>query len=305
MRQLSREVRGRLRGLTKENAERIGLHLVMAGRLLDVDPERAYEHAQAAVRRGGRVDVVREAAGIAAYRTGRYAEALRELRTVRRLNGSSEHLPLMADAERGLGRPERALALAASDEARTLDAEGRTELAIVVSGARSDLGEHDAALSVLDRIPAAERQGDLGLRVLQARAAALEAAGRTSEAAALLADVDPEALERAAGAAQDDDVVVYDTYDEEAADEEDAADDEVVDGEADAPDAALVDGSEDETETESTESDVTESDVTESDVTESDVTESDVTESDVVGTDQDTARAGAEPVADAEGDERG
>ena len=285
MRQLSREVRGRLRGLTKENAERIGLHLVMAGRLLDVDPERAYEHAQAAVRRGGRVDVVREAAGIAAYRTGRYAEALRELRTVRRLNGSSEHLPLMADAERGLGRPERALALAASDEARTLDAEGRTELAIVVSGARSDLGEHDAALSVLDRIPAAERQGDLGLRVLQARAAALEAAGRTSEAAALLADVDPEALERAAGAAQDDDVVVYDTYDEEAADEEDAADDEVVDGEADAPDAALVDGSEDETETEST--------------------ESDVTESDVVGTDQDTARAGAEPVADAEGDERG
>jgi tetratricopeptide (TPR) repeat protein len=217
MGQLSREVRGRLRGLTKENAERIGLHLVMAGRLLDVDPERAYEHAQAAVRRGGRVDVVREAAGIAAYRTGRFAEALRELRTVRRLNGSSEHLPLMADAERGLGRPERALALAASEEARTLDAEGRTELAIVASGARSDLGEHDAALAVLDRIPAAERRGDLGLRVLQARAAALESAGRTADAAQILAGVDPAALERASGVPQDaDDVVVYDTYDEDA-----------------------------------------------------------------------------------------
>ncbi|MFC8597090.1 hypothetical protein [Isoptericola sp. NPDC057191] len=237
MGQLGREVRGRLRGLTKENAERIGLHLVMAGRLLDVDPERAYEHTQAAVRRGGRVDVVREAAGIAAYRTGRFAEALRELRTVRRLNGSSEHLPLMADAERGLGRPERALALAASEEARTLDAEGRTELAIVASGARSDLGEHDAALAVLDRIPAAERKGDLGLRVLQARAAALEAAGRSDEAASLLAGVDPAALERASGVVDDeDDVVVYDTYDEDAF-EEDPED--VVDG---APDEHDADG---------------------------------------------------------------
>lgn len=231
MGQLSRDVRGRLRGLTKENAERIGLHLVMAGRLLDVDPERAYEHTQAAVRRGGRVDVVREAAGIAAYRTGRFAEALRELRTVRRLNGSSEHLPLMADAERGLGRPERALALAASEEARTLDAEGRTELAIVASGARSDLGEHDAAIAVLDRIPAAERRGDLGLRVLQARAAALEAAGREDEAARLLAGVDPAELERASGLTQEsDDVVVYDTYDEDAVDEDLDTEDDPEDG---------------------------------------------------------------------------
>jgi len=242
MGQLSRDVRGRLRGLTKENAERIGLHLVMAGRLLDVDPERAYEHTQAAVRRGGRVDVVREAAGIAAYRTGRFAEALRELRTVRRLNGSSEHLPLMADAERGLGRPERALALAASEEARTLDAEGRTELAIVASGARSDLGEHDAALAVLDRIPAAERRGDLGLRVLQARASALEAAGRTDEAAALLAGVDPAELERVSGVPQEaDDVVVYDTYDEDAVDEDLDTDDDA-DDETAGPPAENEDG---------------------------------------------------------------
>lgn len=219
--QLSKEARARLRGLTKDNAERVGLHLVMAGRLLDVDPERAYEHAQAAVRRGGRIDVVREAAGLAAYRTGRYAEALRELRTVRRLNGSSEHLPLMADAERGLGRPERAIALASAEEAQTLDAAGRTELAIVVSGARSDLGEHDAALAVLDRIPASERRGDLGLRVLQAKAVALEAAGRQDEADALLAGVDPAELERVAGVQQDDeDVVVYDVYDETADEDE-------------------------------------------------------------------------------------
>ena len=58
-------MRARLRTLSKENAENVGLHLVMTGRLLDSDPELAYEHAQAAVRRAGRVDVVREAAGLA------------------------------------------------------------------------------------------------------------------------------------------------------------------------------------------------------------------------------------------------
>lgn len=215
--QLDREARSRMRGLSKDNAEGVGLHLIMAGRLLDTDPETAYLHAQAAVRRAGRIDVVREAAGLTAYRTGRFAEALRELRTVRRLNGSSEHLPLMADAERGLGRPERAIALAASPEAETLDASGRTELAIVVSGARSDLGEHDAALAVLDKIPAGEAPGDLGLRVLQARSVALEAAGRSDEAAAVLAAVDPADLARVTGAEEpEEDVVVYDVYDEEA-----------------------------------------------------------------------------------------
>src|SRR5690606_19894776 len=235
--QLDRAARGRLRTLSKETAEVVGRHLVMAGRLIDTDPELAYEHAQAAVRRAGRVDVAREAAGLTAYRTGRYAEALRELRTVRRLNGSSEHLPLVADCERGLGRPERALALASSDEAATLDDVGRTELAIVVSGARVDLGELDAALAALDQVPAVGTQGELGARVLQARASVLEVAGRTEEAAELLAGIDASLLAAALGD-QDDDVVVYDLT-EELDDLEDAevdADEPDVD-ESDADDA--------------------------------------------------------------------
>jgi hypothetical protein len=233
--QLDRAARGRLRTLSKETAEVVGKHLVMAGRLIDTDPELAYEHAQAAVRRAGRVDVVREAAGLTAYRTGRYAEALRELRTVRRLNGSSEHLAIMADCERGLGRPERALALAGSDEARTLDDVARTELAIVVSGARVDLDEPDAALAALDHVPAAGTRGELGVRVLQARAAVLELVGRTEEAAQILAGIDPSALDPAFGE-DDEDVVVYDLAEEsgdlEASASEDgtAAEDAVVDG---------------------------------------------------------------------------
>lgn len=167
----------------------------MAGRLLDVDAESAHAHALEAVRRAGRVDVVREAAGIAAYRTGRYAEALRELRTARRLGGGDDHIPLMADCERGLGRPERALALA-TEHAHGLLPEVAVELAIVVSGARLDLGEPEAALAVLSTPPASRAQGELAERVTEARAAALLACGRDDEAAALLASlpVDDEVL---------------------------------------------------------------------------------------------------------------
>lgn len=196
---LDRSVRGRLRTLSKDNADGVGRHLVMVGRLLDTDPELAYEHAQAAVRRAGRVDVVREAAGLAAYRTERYAEALRELRTVRRLNGSSEHLAIMADCERGLGRPERALVLAQEPEAATLDAEAQIELAIVVSGARLDLGQPEAAVAALSTEAVRAGTGTVAIRVAQARATALEASGLVDEAAAELAPYTQDQLDEAAG----------------------------------------------------------------------------------------------------------
>jgi tetratricopeptide (TPR) repeat protein len=227
---LDRTVRARLRTLSKDNAEGVGQHLVMAGRLLDSDPELSYEHAQAAVRRAGRVDVVREAAGLAAYKTGRYAEALRELRTVRRLNGSSEHLAIMADCERGLGRPERAIALAASDEAEGLEAGAAIELAIVVSGARLDLGEAEAAHAVLSESAIAKLGGATGIvavRVAQARAAALEALGRPDDAAASLAGFSAAELAEAGGESADEDEVVVFDLDDGA--DDDSADDQVRD----------------------------------------------------------------------------
>ncbi|WP_258726821.1 tetratricopeptide repeat protein [Cellulomonas sp. NS3] len=238
---LDRAVRARLRTLSKENAENVGLHLVMTGRLLDSDPELAYEHAQAAVRRAGRVDVVREAAGLAAYRTGRFAEALRELRTVRRLNGSSEHLAVMADCERGLGRPERALTLASSPEAEGLAPAESVELAIVVSGARLDLGEPEAAIAVL-RAPAVQHAaGVVAVRVAQALAAAYEAAGRADEARDALAGYTQSQLDEASGTAEEeDDVVVFDLDEDEQVpdgEEHDTATDAVSDPGAASPGA--------------------------------------------------------------------
>lgn len=233
--ELDREARANLRSLSKQNAETVGRHLVMVARLFDVDPELAYQHAVAAVARGGRVDIVRETAGLAAYRTERYAEALRELRTVRRLNGSSEHLPVMADCERGLGRPERAIALAQTPEVETLDVEARVELSIVVAGARMDLGETEAALVTLDDIDLTGVPRLQQVRVLQARADILESVGRDAEAAAVLAGVTPAELAAAIGEVEiDEDVIVVDLDD--LVPDEDEEDDEDADG-TEEPDA--------------------------------------------------------------------
>ena len=68
----------------KENADAVARHLAMAARVIDTDPALAHEHAQAAVKRAGRIAVVRETAAITAYATGDFALALRELRTYRR-----------------------------------------------------------------------------------------------------------------------------------------------------------------------------------------------------------------------------
>ncbi|MGG5173026.1 hypothetical protein ACQR35_12765 [Pseudarthrobacter sp. J1738] len=169
--------------LEEKSAEWVARHLVMAGRLIDDQPELAFQHALAASRRGGRLSVVREAVGLTAYAAGEYGEALREFRTYRRISGSNVHLPLMADCERGLGRPDRALDVARSEEANDLDAPGKVELAIVASGARADMGQFDAAVSALE-IPQLDlnRAFSYSPRLFRAYADALTAAGRADDA---------------------------------------------------------------------------------------------------------------------------
>jgi tetratricopeptide (TPR) repeat protein len=126
---------------------------------------------------------VREAAGLAAYHTGRYAEALAELRAARRISGDQSLLPVMADCERGLGRPEKALAMASSPEARGLDAAGRAELLIVASGARRDMGQPEAAAVMLQGPELRPtRRRAWSARLFYAYAEALREAGREAEA---------------------------------------------------------------------------------------------------------------------------
>jgi tetratricopeptide (TPR) repeat protein len=180
---LAQEVRAELRSLSKANAERVARHLVAAGRLVDEDPEAALEHARAARATAGRIGVVREAVGVAAYHAGEWAEALAEFRAARRLTGDPAYLPVIADCERALGRPERALDVARSAEVARLPDEQRVEMRIVEAGARRDLGELDAALLTLEAAGLdRSRVEPWSPRLWYAYADTLLAAGRTDEA---------------------------------------------------------------------------------------------------------------------------
>lgn len=182
--QLDKVARGELKTLSKDNADWVARHLVMAGRLIDDDPALAHRHALAAQRRAGRVGVVRETVAITAYATGDFALALRELRTHRRLTGSNDQLPLMVDSERGVGRPDRALELGRSVPRAELPVPVQVELAIAMSGARLDLGQPEAALGEL-RIPQLDPDHAYPWSpgLFDAYATVLEELGRAAEAA--------------------------------------------------------------------------------------------------------------------------
>lgn len=175
--------RRELQSLPKELAERVGAQLAAAGLAVDDDPEAAYRHAATARRLASRVAVTREALGLAAYAVGKYDQAIAELRAYRRLSGDESHLPLIADCERGLGRPERALELAASPAAATLDGPARRELRIVAAGARLDLGQADAARVLLEQDPGLvdNRVDESLIRLRYCYAHALQLGGRKSE----------------------------------------------------------------------------------------------------------------------------
>jgi tetratricopeptide (TPR) repeat protein len=143
----------------------------------------AYRHAQAARQLAARVGVVRETAGIAAYRAGQWADALTELRAARRLTGKESYLPLMADSERALGRLDRALDLVTGPDSRGVDRATAIELRIVESGIRRDQGLPDAAVAVL-QVPELTdgRTRPASARLFYAYADALLEAGREDEA---------------------------------------------------------------------------------------------------------------------------
>jgi tetratricopeptide (TPR) repeat protein len=200
--ELDPDIRRDLRGLRKEIAETVAQHLVAAGMLLDEDPEQALRHARYARRRASRIAAVREAAGIAAYGAGEWSEALAELRAARRMGGGPGHLALMADIERALGRPERALELARSPEARDLPGADAVELMIVAAGARRDLGDVNAAVRALEigELDPAKRS-EWSPRLFYAYADNLLAAGRRDEAISWFlhaAEADDEELTDAA-----------------------------------------------------------------------------------------------------------
>ncbi|MEU7228468.1 hypothetical protein [Streptomyces chrestomyceticus] len=147
--EIDKDVRQELLSLPKTLADDVARNLVMVAKLLDEEPEKAYGYSRVALRLASRVPAVREAAGFAAYAVEKYGEALAEFRAARRMTGSVELWPVMADCERGLGRPEKALAMAGEPEVQKLDRAGQVEMRLVAAGARRDMGQTDAAVVTL------------------------------------------------------------------------------------------------------------------------------------------------------------
>jgi tetratricopeptide (TPR) repeat protein len=184
-RELDRSVSAQLKGLPDKLALRVARHLAAAQQLIDDDPETAYQHTLAARARAGRLAIVREAVGEAAYAAGHYAEALAELRAAKRMNGATAYLPMMADCQRALGRPQDALKLAKSPSVANFPPEAKAEMTLVEAGARRDLGQFDAALRVLELSPlTSQSRAAWVVRLRYGYADTLEAAGRESEALA-------------------------------------------------------------------------------------------------------------------------
>lgn len=201
--ELEKSARAELLSLSADNAKVVARHLVCVGIFIDSDPERAYLHGMAAAHHAGRLAVARESAGYAAYRAGKYEIALRELRAAHRISGDVSTWPVMADCERGLGRPQKALDMAGSPEVSKLEKAEEIEMRIVASGARRDMGQLDAAVITLTCKELKTESAEWSVRLRYAYADALDAAGRKSEArewfgkcAQLDRDGSTDALER-------------------------------------------------------------------------------------------------------------
>ena len=277
---LHRAVRAELRGLPKELEQVVAAYLVAAGELIDTDPKAAYAHAEAARRRAARLPIVREAAAETAYAAGEYAAALSEYRALRRMTGAVDYLPVMADCERALGRPQQALALARESADLDLEPALRTEMTIVAAGARADLGQQAEAVRMLREAvtspppvrtgppptrgaaaEAKEQERQAAARLRYAYADALLQTGATEEARRMFAEAsarDPEQLTDARQRLDeldgvtldidedldlDDDLERVDEADDEPDDEPD--DDEPDDDEPDDDEAPRPDGADD------------------------------------------------------------
>ncbi|MGA3150924.1 MAG: hypothetical protein ACLPN6_18945 [Streptosporangiaceae bacterium] len=179
--QLDPEARDELRTLPGDLADAVARLLVATS--LAEDPDRAYQYAEAARGLAARVGIVRETCAIAAYQAGNWTAALAEFRAARRLTGRASYLPLMADCERALGRPDRALDIVTGPEARAADRPTQLELKIVESGIRRDQGLPEAAVVALQVPELSDRRSRPGsARLLYAYADALLDAGREEDA---------------------------------------------------------------------------------------------------------------------------
>jgi tetratricopeptide (TPR) repeat protein len=184
---LPRDVLDEVRRTTKPTALRdVVARLARAIELLERgDPGAALNEAEKARAMSPRSSSVREVLGLALYGQGRYADALKELKTYRRISGRNDQNHVIADSLRGVGKPRDAVPLA--DETlrdRTVSNEVKAEAVIVAASALADEGRYAEALAYLGRAKTREDVAEpFTLRLWYVKGDVLARAGRGDEAA--------------------------------------------------------------------------------------------------------------------------
>ena len=120
-----------------------------ANALEETDYPRVIEALATAKRDAPRSPTVRELLGLAYYHLGQFREAARELAAYRRLSGSHDQDPPYADAERALGRPEKAVEIVEQLPRDEVSEEVLVEALIVAAGALRELGRAGEAVELL------------------------------------------------------------------------------------------------------------------------------------------------------------
>lgn len=270
---IPRSIKAELKSLPKDLAEVVAAHLMAAIELIEIDPELAYSHAEAAKRRAARLSIAREALAETAYAAGRYDVALAEFRALRRMTGSPDYLAVLADCERALGRPEAALRLVKEGEQAVTDPALLIELRIVQAGARADLGQRPEALRLLaDQIesPRGAVPKPSQARLRYAYAALLLEQGDTAAAEQWFTAaerIDPDGTDALDRLDEINGTVLITDFDDE--DDEDTVEVEADSVEVDEGDAVAVDEDEDEVDDSEEQVELVEAAVLESDEVES------------------------------------
>lgn len=119
--------------------------------LAEEDPEAAVRAAREAKHLAPRSAAVREALGLGLYHDGAYREARTELAAAQRISGTQDLSAVLADIERALGRPERAVELFESVDRGAIGHDAAAELLLVAASAYGDLGRPAAGAALIRR----------------------------------------------------------------------------------------------------------------------------------------------------------
>ncbi len=99
---------------------------------------------------------VRELAGLAAYRCGRWREAVRHLQAAGELSDAIEHLPILMDCQRALHRPKKVAELWSELRHSSPEPDVLAEGRIVAAASLADAGDLNGAIAMLATAGAAK-----------------------------------------------------------------------------------------------------------------------------------------------------